>query len=41
MDGSPIERRILEAKPATPEALAPYGQILGAGTGGGTGVSDF
>ena len=41
MDGSPIERRILEAKPATPEALAPYGQILGAGTGAGTGVGDF
>jgi len=41
MDGSSLERRILEAKPATPEALAPYGQILGAGTGASVGVSDF
>jgi|AACY02.1.fsa_nt_gi ureidoglycolate lyase len=40
MDGSSLERRILEAKPATPEALAPYGQVLGAGTGA-VGVSDF
>lgn len=41
MDGSSLERRILEAKPATPEALAPYGRILGAGTGAAVGVSDF
>jgi ureidoglycolate lyase len=41
MDGSSLERRILHAKPATPEALAPYGQILGAGTGARVGVSDF
>ncbi|NKB44212.1 MAG: ureidoglycolate hydrolase [Alphaproteobacteria bacterium] len=41
MDGSSLERRILEAKPATPEALAPYGQILGPGSGASVGVSDF
>lgn len=41
MDGSMIERRTLQTKPATPEALAPYGKILGAGTGAPAGVSDF
>ena len=41
MDGSSIERRTLEVKPATPEALAPYGQVLGSGTDTPVGVSDF
>ncbi|MEQ8734577.1 MAG: ureidoglycolate lyase [Rhodospirillaceae bacterium] len=41
MDGSSLQRRTLEVKPATPEALAPYGKILGAGTGAPVGVSDF
>lgn len=41
MDGSPFERRTLEVKPATPEALAPYGQVLGRGTGAPSNVSDF
>lgn len=41
MDGSSLERRTLVAKPATLEALAPYGQILGRGTGASEGISDF
>ncbi len=41
MDGSSVDRRILQVRPATPEALAPYGQVLGAGTGAPIGVSDF
>lgn len=41
MDGSSLERITLVAKPATPEALAPYGQILGSGVGADEGISDF
>lgn len=41
MDVSTFERRILEIKTETPEALAPYGMILGSGTGAPVGVSDF
>ncbi|MGB1876088.1 MAG: ureidoglycolate lyase [Rhodospirillaceae bacterium] len=41
MDGSSLERRVLQAKLATPEALAPYGQVLGTGTSAPAGVSDF
>ena len=41
MDGSHIERRTLEVKPATPDALAAYGHVLGSGTGTPVGVSDF
>ncbi len=41
MDGSSFERRTLEVKTATPEALAPYGKVLGPGTGAPAGISDF
>jgi len=41
MHGSPIKRRKLKVKPATPEALAPYGKVLGRGTSAPASVSNF
>ena len=41
MDGATLERRVLDVKIATPDALAPYGKVLGSGTGIPIGVSDF
>lgn len=41
MDGTDFEIRTIPVKPATPEAVAPYGRILGRGTGVPVGVSDF
>lgn len=41
MDGTAIERRTLEVKPATPEALAPYGKVLGRDVGAPAGASNF
>jgi len=40
-DTTAIKRHVIQAKEATPEALAPYGQVIGPGIGVASGVGDF